>query len=331
MSARIIVAGIDGGASSTTCVIADGEGQVLGVGRGGPIDHLYRPAGRRQTQTALREAIGAAWRDARPRIPVRPAVRAVVAGLTGLEPDSAESRHAARMIRALLPADVVRATWDAEIAFAGASGGTPGVMVIAGTGSVALGRNRAGRTARAGGYGFLIDDVGGGVSIGQAALRVALRAADGRGPRTALEAMLKKHLGEWPEIRARVYGEGGGRPLLASLAPLVHRAARRGDPMARDILAEAGRSLGQLALAVAERLRMNREPFDLFLVGGVFAMGAPVVEPLRAVVRVRAPRGRIRRPRYPPAVGAVFMALDASGIRLTPQILRRLRSTLART
>ena len=331
MSTRIVVAGIDGGASSTACVIADGEGHVLGVGRGGPIDHLYRATGRRQTHTALREAIGAARREAGPRIPVRQVVRAVVAGLTGLEPDSAESRHAVRMIRALLPAHVVRATWDAEIAFAGASGGGPGVMVIAGTGSVALGRNRAGRTARAGGYGFLIDDAGGGVSIGQAALRAALRAADGWGPRTALEAMLRKHLGEWPEIRARVYGEGGGRPLLASLAPLVHRAARRGDPVARDILAEAGRSLGLLALAVAGRLRMSREPFDLFLVGGVFAMGAPVVEPLRAVVRLRAPRCRIRRPRHPPAAGAVLMALEAAGIRLTPQILRRLRATLAST
>lgn len=316
----VIVAGIDAGASSTTCVIADGAGRVLGVGRGGPIDHLFRPSGRRRTRVALKEAIGRATQRARLGRPPD----AVVAGLTGLEPGSAESRAAVRMIQGLTRARVVVATWDAEIALAGAGTGRPGVVVIAGTGSVALGRNRRGKRARAGGYGFLIDDAGGGVAVGQAALRAALRSQDGRGPKTRLAALIRRRLGSWSAIRRRVYGEGGGRPLLASLAPLVVAAARSGDPVARSILAEAGYSLAALAAAVARRLRMTRAPFPVYTVGGVFSAGPLVRDPMRRALRRIVPRAVLSPPESAPVVGAVVMALERAGVVADAALRRRL-------
>jgi len=324
VSERVVVAGVDGGASSTTCVIADETGRVLGVGRGGPIDHLYLPAGRKRTREAIGEAYASAARQARPRR----TLRVVVAGLTGLEPGSAESSAAVRILKSVTRAEVVLATWDAEIAFFGATGGGPGVMVIAGTGSVALGRNAVGQTARAGGYGYLIDDAGGGVSIGQAALRAALRSGEGWGPKTVLTDVFRTRLGGWPEIRQRVYGEGRGRALLASLVPAVEEAARDGDTVARTILADAGRSLADLAAGIATRLGMQGETFDLFLVGGVFLAGTPVIGPLRAELRSRAPHARIRKPRFPPAAGAVLMALDAAGIHPDRPVLRRLSTAV---
>ena len=323
MNERFVVAGVDGGASSTTCVIVDSSGRTLGIGRGGPVDHLYLPAGRRRTRESLGEAITAARRAARLRGPVR----AVVAGLTGLEPDSPESRVATRIIHKLIPADIVRATWDAEIALAGASGNGRGVVVIAGTGSVALGRNAQGRTARAGGYGYLIDDAGGGVSIGQSALRSAMRSLEGRrAPETKLGLMLRTQLGEWPQMRRRVYGQDGGRALLASLVPVVATAARHGDTTARRILQDAGQSLAELAIAVAANLGMLKKLFDLFPLGGVFTIGRPVMNPLRATVLPRAPRCRIRQPRYPAVIGAVMMALEAGGVAPTADVMRRLGS-----
>jgi len=325
VSEQVIVAGIDGGASSTTCVIADETGRALGVGRGGPIDHLYLPAGRKRTTDAISEAYAAAAHRARLDRPPK----AVAAGLTGLEPGSDESNTAVRILKGATGAEIVSATWDAEIAFFGASGGGPGVMVIGGTGSVALGRNTSGTTARAGGYGYLIDDAGGGVSIGRAALRAALRAAEGWAPKTVLTDEFRAQLGGWPEVRRRVYGEGRGRALLASLVPSVEDAARHGDVVARMILAEAGRSLAELASGVATKLKMQDEIFDLFLVGGVFKAGRPVLGPLQAELRSRAPKARIRKPRFPPAVGAVLMALDAAVIPIGPRQLRRLPSTLS--
>ena len=321
MTERVVVAGVDGGASSTTCVIADETGRVLGVGRGGPIDHLYLPAGRQRTREAIGDAYSAAARQARMRQPVA----VVVAGLTGLEPGSAESSAAVRILKSVTRAAIVHATWDADIAFFGASGGGPGVMVIAGTGSVALGRDANGQTARAGGYGYLIDDAGGGVSIGRAALRAALRSGEGWGPNTVLAGEFRAHLGGWPEIRRRVYGEGRGRALLASLVPAVEAAARRGDAIARTILADAGRSLADLASGVAARLGMESETFELFLVGGIFRVGTPVIDPLRAALRSRALRPRIRKPRFTPAVGAVLMALEAAGVQPGSAGWRRLR------
>jgi len=316
----VIVAGIDAGASATTCVIADGAGRVLGLGRGGPIDHLFRPAGRRRTSVALKEAIGRAAQQARLRRPLN----AIVAGLTGLEPHSPESRTAVRIIRGLIRAKIVVATWDAEVAFTGATAGQPGVMIIAGTGSVALGRNARGRTARAGGYGFLIDDAGGGVAVGQAALRAALRSSDGRGPKTRLAPMIQRRLGGWARIRRRVYGEGGGRPLLASLAPLVVAAARAGDPVARAILAEAGRSLAALAAAVARRLGMTRAPVPVYTVGGMFAAGRFVRAPMRRALRTAVPRAVLRPPRSVPVAGAVMMALEQAGAVADAAVCRRL-------
>jgi N-acetylglucosamine kinase-like BadF-type ATPase len=245
-----------------------------------------------------------------------------------LEPDSRESRTAVRIIREVVHAPVVLATWDAVVAFAGASAGSPGVIVIAGTGSVAYGRNANGRAVRIGGYGYLIDDAGGGVSIGQAALRAALRAAEGRAPATALLPMLAARLGAWPQIRRRLYGEGGGRALLASLAPLVSKAARRGDRVARGILADACRALGEMVVTAATRLGMLHEPFSVFPVGGVFEMGRLVLDPLRKVVERRASRCVIRRPQFSPEIGAALMALDAAGMAPNAAVLRRIAASV---
>ncbi len=292
----------------------------MGAGHGGPVDHLYRASGRAQTRRALRDAFASARAASRRRVEIR----AVVAGLTGLEPDSRASGTAIRIVREAAHARVVRATWDAEIAFAGASAGRPGVLVIAGTGSVAFGRNARGRTVRAGGFGYLIDDAGGGVSIGQAAVRAALRSAEGRVRPTMLLPLVTARLGPWRRIRARVYGEGGGRALLASLVPLVSRAARRGDRVARGILHDAGSELGALVVAVASRLGMLDEPFPVFPVGGVFEIGRPVFDPMRQAIRARAPHAVIRPPAFPPEIGAALMALEAAGVALTPEVLQRL-------
>jgi N-acetylglucosamine kinase len=323
----VVVAGVDGGASSTTCVLLDATGRIVGVGRGGPVDHLYRASGQAQTRRALREAFSSAGRGVSGH---GVAIRAVVAGLTGLEPDSRESRTAIRILRGITRAPLVQATWDAAIAFAGASAGRAGVAVIAGTGSVAYGRNAKGHTARAGGYGYLIDDAGGGMSLGRAALRAALANVDGRGPATALRPLVAARLGGWAQIRQRVYGEGGGRALLASLVPLVERAALRGDDVARNILQQAGYELGELVVAVASRLKMLDDAFSVFPVGGVFEMGRLVLDPLRRSLRRRAPRCVIRPPAFPPEVGAALLALEAVGVAPTPGVLQRLARSARR-
>jgi N-acetylglucosamine kinase-like BadF-type ATPase len=126
-----------------------------------------------------------------------------------------------------------------------------------------------------------------------------------------------------------VYGEGRGRALLASLVPAVEKAAQDGDAVAREILADAGRALAVLTSGIAARLGLEGGAFDLFLVGGVFKVGRLVVGPLQEALRRRAPGAHIRRPRFPPAVGAVLLAFEAAGLRADRGVLGRFPPSLS--
>ncbi len=158
----------------------------------------------------------------------------------------------------------------------------------------------------------------------QAALRAVLQARDGRGPQTRLLPLITERLGDWPVIRRAVYGEGG-RKLLASLVPLVVQAAAGHDAVARNILASAGRSLGDLAAAVARRLDMTEESIKLFTVGGVFAASELVRQPLRQALRDHNLRCRLCAPVFPPAIGAVLLAMEVAGVPARGAVVRQLK------
>ena len=117
---------------------------------------------------------------------------------------------------------------DYAVALAGATDGGPGIVVIAGTGSVAYGENGAGEAHRAGAYGYLIDDAGSGYGVGRAALAAVLRAADGTGEDTSLTGRLLALLGfaSVGDIIPAVYGGSLDRLAIAALAPVVADAAR---------------------------------------------------------------------------------------------------------
>ena len=152
-------------------------------------------------------------------------------------------------------------THDAHIALAGATGGEPGIIVIAGTGSIVFGRNAAGVTARAGGWGYIFGDEGGAFDLVRQALRAILRNEEGWGPPTALrEALLD---GCWRAHRVRAdanqllhlfYTDEYPRDRVAGWAKLVDQAARAGDAVAGDILGSAAQALATLTAAVRRQL-----------------------------------------------------------------------------
>lgn len=160
---------------------------------------------------------------------------------------------------------------DTDAALAGAFRGGPGIVVIAGTGSGAAGRDAAGRSVRVGGHGYLLGDEGGGYWIGRRAVGAAMRAADGTGPATALSALLERAFGSITGAEQQVHSRPTDRELLARLVPAVALAARDGDAVAAEILAGAGRHLAELAAAVRDRLG----PLPVAGVGGIFRC-APV-------------------------------------------------------
>jgi glucosamine kinase len=177
---------------------------------------------------------------------------------------------------------------DTDAALAGAFAGGPGVVVIAGTGSGAAGRDAAGRTVRVGGHGFLLGDEGGGYWIGREAVRAALRGADGTGPPTALTELVRRAFDSLTGAETQVHQRPTDRQLLSRLVPLVAAAATgtplpgipqtTADAVAGRILAEAAGYLAELAGAVRARLGAELPAAG---VGGIFRC-APVRDAFRS-------------------------------------------------
>jgi len=146
-----------------------------------------------------------------------------------------------------------------------------GVALISGTGSFAFGQSPDGRSARAGGWGYLFGDEGSGYAIALAALRAVAMSADGRGPATQLvPALLKRlNLQEPRELVSAIYPMAAHRAAIAALADLVTQVADHGDPPAQQILDEAASELAAMVAAVARKLGFSGGTFPLALAGGV--------------------------------------------------------------
>jgi N-acetylglucosamine kinase-like BadF-type ATPase len=214
--------------------------------------------------------------------------------------------------RKLISSTLLKVTNDAEIALIGATSGDPGIIVIAGTGSIAFGRNASGRTARAGGWGYIFGDEGGAFDIVRRALRTALQAEEGWGPPTSLRALLlEKTKAQDANQLLHSFYQSASRYQIAPLAPLVTAAAESGDRVAQEILAESARVLAWYAEGVYRRLFSDSEKVPVACIGGVFKS-----DPLRTVF-TRTIREKIGcetcAPVMSPAAGALLEALRMHG------------------
>ena len=299
--------GVDGGQSSTTALVGDETGRVLGSGTGGPCNHVGAAEGRDKLVGAVRESVAAACVQA--QLDVRQVrFEAACFGMSGGPADKEA------ILAEILAAGKLLVTHDALIALSGATAGEPGVVTIAGTGSIAFGRNAAGETARVGGWGYLYGDEGGGFDIVRQTMRAALRYEESWGPETVLHRVLMEAI-RTPSAEAamhRLYTAEWTRPRVASLAKLVDRAAEEGDEVARQILVNAAQQLATLALTVRQRLFGAGEAAVVCAIGGVFH-SRMVTERFRQLVEL-AEGTCLRPPRYGPAAGALLEAYRAAGM-----------------
>jgi N-acetylglucosamine kinase-like BadF-type ATPase len=239
--------------------------------------------------------------------------RAACMGMSGGPEDKIDLLHKA------VSAEHIIATHDARIALAGAMSGGPGVIVIAGTGSIAYGENEQGESARAGGWGYIFGDEGGGFDIVRQALRAILREHEGWGPRTALTPALLEAT-ETTDANAalhRLYTPDWPRSRTASLAPLVSRIAEEGDPIALGVLHQSASSLALLAASARRQIWKDGEPTSLAWIGGVFS-SPMLLERFRALVELDGAVSAAA-PKHVPAVGALLIAGRAAGLNMQPQ------------
>ena len=297
--------GIDGGASKTTALLADRDGNILGRGVAGACNLQSMPEN--AARRALLEAVEAAFSAA--SLPRQP-VSAIGLGLAGGDRPGDRARVMAWVQEERLAHKAVIGNDGSLLLWAGTPAGW-GIGVISGTGSIVFGRSQTGETARAGGWGHRFGDEGSGYAIGTAALRAIARAADGRGPHTLLSELILAHWGlQQPgELIPHVYQQNLPYAQVAALTPLVSQAAEQGDAPAAAILQEAGAQLAEAVAAVQRRLGLQGE-IPAALGGGVLLNCARVRE---ALLCAAAQMGILLQPVAlvsEPALGALKMARE---------------------
>jgi N-acetylglucosamine kinase-like BadF-type ATPase len=301
--------GIDGGGTKTECLIAALDGAPLGRAVSGASSLMH--CSPQEVERHLGEAIHAASQQA--GVGRQDVCRAVCGGF------AAAGRSSVRltlqqMLQTLLPRVPQIVLPDVRIAFEGATDGQPGVVVIAGTGSIALGRTDSGEEKRAGGWGPDISDEGSGYTIGRMATAAVLESFDGRRPPTLLRDLLLK---QWNvqdedgiiERMRRPSGVSGParRPPFGELLPGVLEAAGAGDAAALEILRKAGRDLAALALHVVQSLAFSDPPL-ICTAGGVFRHSPQVEQEFARVVSETLPEATVEPARHSPVDGAILLA-----------------------
>jgi len=295
--------GVDGGQSSTTALVGDESGRVVGVGRGGPCNHVGKAEGRAK----FLSAVGGCLREA---------------GFEGAEFEAAclgFSGGAAdkdAYVRELIIAKHYLVTHDAFVALMGATAGEPGIVTSAGTGSIAFGRNREGKTARIGGWGYVFGDEGGGFDLVRQALRAALRYEEGWGQKTLLREALISSAGATSadDLLHRFYTDQYPRERVAAFAKLVDRIARDGDAVAREILVSGAQQLAVLATAVRAQIFDPTELCCISYLGGVFRSDI-LLDRYRMLMELEE-GNRVAEPVFGPAAGALIEAQRLGGLNI---------------
>lgn len=300
MAAMAYFLGIDGGGTKTRMLLGD-ESRVLASTTVGGCNVVR--LGIERARIALQQGIAEVCRVSALDVSQ---ITAVCAGVAGAGREEVR-QQVARVLHELLPASSIEVTGDMEIAHEAALAGAPGVIVIAGTGSIAFGRSAEGKTARAGGWGVAVSDEGSGHWIGMQAVAGILHAFDAGEPsELARRVFARWKLTTHDELVQRV--NASPPPDYAPLAADVVAAYDAGDQAAQEILVRAGSELARLAQSVIGRLWPQRQPVEVAVLGGVFRSSEAVRKAFEVQLREAVPSALVTLCEADPAEGALARA-----------------------
>jgi glucosamine kinase len=320
MAEPVVLAGFDAGQTHTTCRLAqrrsNGSLEVLAEGEGPGVSHLAAAAGEERFSTALglslERARAAAMASRGGAQAATTPLQAAAVGASGIEQGSAVQHLGTRLACSALGLSPqrVRVCGDERTARHGAFGGGPGIVVISGTGSIALGRNGQGREHRCGGWGWLLDHSGSACDIGRDALALSLEMADGRRPDSSLRTNLWAALGEGrvtpQRIKAMVVDPGFGAAGFARLAPAVNALAEAADPDAMAVLERSAAGLAAMVAGVARTLGL--EDGEVCGLGGALEHLSWFAGAYQRSLALALPQARLVPPRGDACQGALQLA-----------------------
>ena len=316
MAAPALIAGFDAGQTHTRCrlarLTADGHWHPLAEGEAGGVSHLAAPGGEERFRSALSQSLRAAVLAA--QLPEQQTLAAAAVGASGIEADTAVQRQGRALAARALQMDPAKVTvsGDEHTALAGAFPDGVGILVISGTGCIALGRRGDGSSHRCGGWGWLLDGAGSAMDIGRDGLALSVQMADGRLTETALRAALWRAIdaSSAQEVKAAVVAEGFGPADFARLAPLVNAAAAAGDVQAQAVIERSALALAQMVEGVARNLDLP-EPLVCGVGGALEHLGQLQLSFRQALSR-HCPAAQLQDPAGDACDGALRLAAQAA-------------------
>lgn len=309
------LAGFDAGQTHSRCRLArrlaDGQLQVMAEGEGPGVRHLAAPGGPEQFQQALRQSLAAADQGSGRTQPLA----AAAIGASGIEAGTERQQQGRRLAATALAVaePQVLVTGDEQTALRGAFNDGCGLLLICGTGTIAIGRNAAGREGRCAGWGWLLDQAGSTHDIGRDGLAASLRMADGRQPEGPLKERLWRQLGLDPEdpqapqqLKALVVTPGFAPAGFAALAPTIDQLALAGDAEALAIVERNSEALVAMARTLSQRLDLAAPA--ICGVGGGFEHLTSLRRHFNAALAEQLPGARIQPPAGDACQGALLLA-----------------------
>lgn len=291
--------GIDGGGSKTACLLGD-ETAILG--RGSDVGSNVVRLGEDAAREALQRAVRGAWEDAK----INPAqLTRTVAGVAGAGRPHVRD-FVQRSLQEVIGGEIV-VVMDVEAALHAAFGDGPGVVVVSGTGSIAIARNGLGETSRSGGWGWAISDEGSGPWIGRAAVAAVFRARDTGQPAPMEQGILRAwQLADYQHLVS--VANATPQPDFGALLPEVVAAANTGDPFAAEVFARAGTELAALAKIAASRVFPADASVPVAMSGGAFAHAPNLREAFYNSLQVQLPSATLLPELADPVLGALQLA-----------------------
>ncbi len=325
--------GVDGGQTATKTIVGDEQGTIVAQSSGGPSNHTEEPGGPERLERVVLATIRDALAQLHISTPEEHTFAAACFGMTG------ETNIKTRILERIVRTEHLKVVHDSVNALAGATAGQPGIIVIAGTGSVARGVNAHGEESRVGGWGHQFGDEGSAYWIGRGAVRATLAEYDRMAPKTLLTPMLFERLSVTSpyQLTEKYYAGTLSREHLAGLSVWVNEAAQQGDNVAREILRDAGRDLARLAQAVTALVfprsddaahRSSELKFLVCHAGGAFQSDF-VLKSFTDCVCENDRRAEVRPAMLPPVMGSLLLAYRDAGVALPPYAARSWAESIA--
>lgn len=310
--------GIDGGGSKTNLLCLDARGNTIAKASVGAT--YYRQDGINAVTERLRSGISQCLPEG--------AEAVACFGMPGFGDNVESDNAAAAQIAAAFPHIQFRFENDVVVGWAGALALRPGVNIVAGTGSIAYGRDRAGKSFRCGGWHEFFSDEGSGYWFGKQLLRIFSMESDGRLEKTALYGIVRERLGLKDDYDINVLANDRyfhSRKETAALQRLMLEAARQGDPIVLDCYRQSADHLARIVCSTIRQLDFA-DAVHVSYSGGLFNLDDLIRRPVEQFVteRMGAEKVCFRAPLLTPCEGGALLAAEA----FAPEVLEDLRNAL---